>query len=87
MVYLLPCELNAFSLIIRFKKVENGGLKLGQMVIEIKMAKKTKSFWKLELKINSIVFYDLSEAPHVSRSLLHYSLVMRANTGNDSLDS
>ena len=50
-------------------------------IIEIKMAKKTKSFWKLELKINSIVFYDLSEAPHVSRSLL---LVMRVNTGNDS---
>ena len=54
---------------------------MGQMVIEIRMAKKTKSFWKLELKINSIVFYDLSEAPHVSRSLL---LVMRVNTGNDS---
>jgi len=54
---------------------------MGQMVMEIKTAKKTKSFWKLELKINSIVFYDLSEAPHVSRSLL---LVMRVNTGNDS---
>ena len=55
---------------------------MGQMVIEIRMAKKkTKSFWKLELKINSIVFYDLSEAPHVSRSLI---LVIRVNTGYDS---
>ena len=55
MVYLLPCELNAFSLIFRFKKVENGCLKMGQMLIEIKMAKKLKVFGNLSSK--SILLY------------------------------
>ena len=81
MFYLLPCELNAFSL-IRNKKVEKWWFENeADGNRDQNGEKKTKSFWKLELKINSIVFYDLSEAPHVSRSLI---LVIRVNTGYDS---